>query len=147
MDRFAAVVLPGFWLGLWQYIVLLCGWLGLILPARQFLHPHPVNEAGLGYFVLGMLVGAAVMPVLLVDATLYVSTLPMNWLKRIGFVVLIGIGGSVAVGMIYLFGFLYGADSMRNAPVRWTWIAIYVAAVSGLLGAHVFAIWRFRTAG
>ena len=141
------IVLPGFWLGLWQYAVIFCGWRGLILPARQFLEPHPINEGGLGYVAVGTLVGVAVMPVLLVDTALYTWALPMHWLKRIGLIVLVGIGGSIALGVIYMCGFLYGADSGTSASLRWTWSAIYIAAVSLFLGAHLHAIWLFRAAG
>lgn len=144
MNRSFAAAFPGFWLSLWQYGVLVAAWFLLLEPARIFLNPRDINAAALGFFALGIIVGAVFGLVMIVDSALYASTLRVSWVKRIAMIVVTPIVGSVVLAIVYACGFTYGSDSMGTPALRSSWIAIYLATVGGLLLAHVYAIRAFH---
>jgi hypothetical protein len=146
MSGVTSALFPGLWLSIWQYGVLLFIWFGFIEPTRIFLEPRDLNAAALGYVAIGILMGTATAFILFVDSMLYVATLPSSWLKRGMIVLATSIGGGILLMIVYFMGFAYGSDSTRASTVRWSWIAIYGIAISLLLFAHLYAIWRFRTA-
>jgi hypothetical protein len=146
MSGVTSALFPGLWLSIWQYGVLLFIWFGFIEPTRIFLAPRDLNAAALGYVAIGILMGAATAFILLVDSMLYMSTLPSSWLRRGMFVLATSIGGGILLMIVYIIGFAYGSDSARNSTIRWSWIIVYAITIFILLFAHLYAIWRFRTA-
>ena len=146
MSGFTAALFPGLWLSIWQYGVLLFIWSSFIEPTRIFLEPRDLDAGALGYVAIGILMGAATAFILFVDSMLYVSTLPISWLRRGVIVLVTSIGGGIVLMFVYLMGFAYGSDSARTPTIRWSWIAIYATTISILLFAHLYAIWQFRTA-